>query len=226
MSAVFLRKKQWWYIALSQILAAIIGVCMCYAVMLNYANAVWLGKSFYFLVSGNTHVDAGTHETRLNGGAGYLLEYEGNAYVAWSVYFNEADGLAVQTGILEPSKLVKRGVSYLYFKKRADKKNRKIIEGALNSFYGCMDVLSQGVSMLDQGLTQQSCKRLLTLLNKEYAYMGEVYRECYPSFSIVCETMKTMLSDILNKPIYGKDLRYLLCSACDAYIRLASVFSL
>ena len=226
MSAVFLRKKQWWYIALSQILAGILGSCMCYAVMLNYANAVWLGKSFYFLVSEDTHIDASSHETRLDGGAGYLLEYEGDTYVAWSVYFNEADGIAVQAGLIEPSKLVKMDVSYLYFKKRADKKNRKMIEGALNSFYGCIDVLSQGLSMLDQGLTQQACKRLLTFLSKEYAYMGEAYRESYPSFSRTCETMKTRLSDILNKPIYGRDLRYILCGACDAYIRLASVFSL
>ena len=199
---------------------------MCYAVMLNYAIPVWVGKSFYFLVSESTHIDASTHETRLNGGAGYLLDYAGESYVVWSVYFDELDGLAVQAGISEPTKLINLNVAYLYFQTRADKKNKGVIQGALNSFYGCIDVLSQSLAKLDEGLTQQACKRVLGLLHKEYAYMRAVYQDSYPQFSKICEGLQATLSDMLTKTVYCKDLRYLLCSACDAYIHMASVFTL
>ena len=226
MSADFFRKKQWWYIALSQLLAGFVGVCMCYAVILNYVAPVWVGKNFYFLVAEDSHIEASTHEARLDGGAGYLLTYDGDSYVAWSVYFEETAAVSVQSGLNSQSKLLHIDVSYLQFKNRKDKKNKKVIEGALGSLYGCIDVLSQGLAKLDQGVTQEACKRILTVLNKEVSYMSEAYRESYPQFSEVCVTIKATLSDILTKTIYGKDLRYILCWACDAYIRLASVFSL
>ena len=68
--------------------------------------------------------------------------------------------------------------------------------------------------------------KILRLLYKEVSYMRTVYQENYPELSKVCTGMQTSLSDVLAKTIYGKDLRYILCGACDAYIRLASVFSL
>ena len=196
------------------------------ALALNYATSVWVGKSFYFVVSENTHVDVTTHETRLDGGAGYLFDYEGNAYVVWSVYFKEADGMAVQVGISEPTMLIKADVSCLHFKTREQKRKKNLFKGALDSFYGCIDVLSQGIAKLDNGLTQQACKRILSLLQKEFLYMATTYRESYPQFSNVCADIQTSIEALLKETVYNKDLRYLLCSACDAYIRLSSAFSL
>ena len=226
MTAVFLRKKQWWYLALCQFVAGVIIICLAYALMLNYANSVWIGKSFYFLVTENAHIDASTHEIRLDGGAGYLLEYEGSTYVAWAVYFNEEDGDSVQAGLTSPTRLLKFDVSYLSFKTRNTKKKKDVIKDALNSFYGCIDVLGQVIERLDQGLTQQACGRILNTLKREYVYMYNAYQEAYPQFSQACKNMQSAIECILSKTIYGKDLRYLLCSACDAYIRLASVFTL
>ncbi len=226
MTADFFRKKRWIYTIGSQLLAGIIVICMSYAVMVNYAASIWVGKSFYFLVSTNPHLEASTHEIRVDGGAGYLLDYGGDEYVAWSVYFKEIDGAAVQAGIAEPTQLLKVNVSYLYFKTRADKKRKNIIQGALNSFYGCIDVLSQGIARLEQGLTQDACARILSNLQKQFDYLRKTYQGHYSDFSDVCATMQTMLSETLSKTIYCKDLRYILCSACDAYIRLSSAFSL
>ena len=226
MAADFFKKKRWFSVACSQLLAGFITVCMMLALAVNYATPVWVGKSFYFLVSENTHVDVATHETRLDGGAGYLLDYEGNSYVAWSVYFKETDGTAVQVGISEPTKLVKADVACLYFKTRGQKKKKNLVKGALDSFYGCIDVLSQGIAKLDKGLTQQACKRILSLLQKEFSYMEKTYRKSYPQFSNVCADIQASLGGILEQTVYGKDLRHLLCGACDAYIRLASAFSL
>ena len=153
-------------------------------------------------------------------------EYDGNKYVAWSVYFKETDGAAVQAGIVEPTQLLKVNISHLYLKTRADKKRKNIIQGALNSFYGCIDVLSQGIARLEQGLTQDACARILNNLQKQFGYLRKTYQEQYSDFSEVCATMQTMLSETLGKTIYCKDLRYILCSACDAYIRLSGAFSL
>ena len=226
MTADFFTKKRWFYVVAYAMLLVFISTCMYHTLMLKRAISVWVGKSFYFLISENTHIDVGVYETRLDGGAGYLLHFDGKDYVAWSVYFNEADGEAVQVGLSEPTQLLRKNISYLYLKTRADKKNKEIIQGALNSFYGCIDILAQGIAKLEQGLTQQSCKRILTLLNKKYAYMQKVYQETYPQFSKICANLYLQLDDILSKPIYCKDLRHVLCEACDSYIYLASFFSL
>ena len=226
MTAVFLRKKQWRYILFSQIVAGFMLICMCYAWLITCTKAIWIGKSFYFLVSNDTNVEAGSYEARLDGGAGYLLDYAEGPYAVWSVYLNETDGATIQAGLVDSTELLRIDVSHLYFKTYADKKKSALTQGALNSFYGCIEVLSQGLAKLDQGMTQQACKRILSQLNKEYAYMANVYRESYPQFSKACQKIQTELSAILSKTILGKDVRYLLCSACDAYIRLASVFSL
>ena len=226
MTADFFRRKRWIYTICSQLLAGVIVVCMCYAVMVHYAASIWVGKSFYFLVSTNSHIEASTHEIRVDGGAGYLFEYEGCEYAAWSVYFKETDGATVQAGIVEPTQLLKVNISHLYLKTRADKKRKNIIQGALNSFYGRIDVLSQGIARLEQGLTQDACARILNNLQKQFGYLHKTYQEQYSDFSEVCATMQTMLSETLGKTIYCKDLRYILCSACDAYIRLSGAFSL
>jgi hypothetical protein len=226
MSTVFLRKKQWLYIALSQILAGFMLICMSYAVLITNAQRLWIGKSFYFLVSKDSNIEAGSYEARLDGGAGYLFDYAGNSYIVWSLYLNEKDGMTVQAGLVDSTQLLKVNISYLYFKTRTDKKRSALIQGALNTFYSCIEVLSQGLTRLDQGMTQQACKRILTQLNKEYSYMSKIYRDTYPQFSEACQKIQTGLKEILSKTILGKDIRYLLCSACDAYIRLASVFCL
>lgn len=226
MTADFFTKKRWFYVVSYALLLVFMGVCMCYTTMLKRALPVWVGKSFYFLVSENTHIDVGAYETRLDGGAGYLLHFEGKDYVVLSVYFNETDGMAVQVGISEPTKLLQWNIPYLYLKTRTEKRKKEVIQGALNSFYGCIDILSQGIAKLEQGLTQQSCRRILTLLNKKYTYMQEVYKERYPPFSKVCANIQTEIEKLLSTTIYCKDLRYILCKACDAYIGLATFFSL
>ena len=226
MTADFFDKKRWLYIVLSQCLAVFIGACMCYAVKIKYATPVWVGKSFYFLVSQDTHIDASTHEIRLDGGAGYLLDYDGRSYVTWSVYLQQADGMAVQAGLNETTQLLKVDVSYLYFKTREEKRRKKDVQGALNSFYGCISVLSQTIEKLEKGLTQNACGGILSNLEKHFSYLHKTYREGYLEFSDTCASIQSMLADVRSKIIYGKDLRYILCGACDAYIRLASKFFL
>lgn len=226
MSAVFFCKRRWLYIACCQLLAGVVVLCGFYALTFKYASVVWVGKSFYFVVSEDSHIEVGAYESRLDGGAGYLLEYEGSEYVAWSVYLKEETGIAVQANIDTATKLIKKEVSHLYFKSFEDKKRKRIVQSALNNFYGCIDILSQVLSRLDQGLTQGAVNGLLTTLQKQISYLGKNYQDAYPQFSKVCADVQASLEEIMNKAIYGKDLRYLLCGMCDAYIHLASIYTL
>ncbi len=226
MSAVFFSKRRWFYIACCQLLAGFFIICTCYAVVIRRASVVWVGKSFYFLISEEAHIEVGAYESRLDGGAGYLLEYEGHEYIAWSVYLKEEDGATVQANIGEPTKLIKRDVSHLYFKTLSDKKRKRTIQSALSTLYGCIDVLSQTISRLDQGFTQEDIRHILATLQKQVSYLGKSNQDSYPQFFRVCAGVQTSLEEIMNNTIYSRDLRYLLCGICDAYIRLAAKYAL
>ena len=226
MSAVFFSKRRWLYIACNQLLAVFFIIYGLYAVMIKHASSVWVGKSFYFILSEDVHIEVGAYESRLDGGAGYLLKYEGEEYIAWSVYLKEEDGITVQANIDTPTKLVKWEVTHLYFKTLGEKKRKRVIKGALNNLYGCIDILSQGIARLDQGSTQVTIREILTTLQRQVAYLGKTYQDAYPQFSKVCAGLQTSLEGLMDTTIYGKDLRYLLCGMCDAYIRLASVYTL
>ena len=224
--ADFFMKKRWLYIGISQLFASFVLLCLLQAVYLTRASEVWLGKSFYFLVSQNEHIEVSTHETRLNGGAGYLLDYEGKEYVVLAVYLNETDGQTVQASLVDKTELLQINVDRLYFKGKEKKKKRTVYEGALNSLYGCLEVLSQGISRLDRGMTQEACRRILSTLSKQFSYMASAYKESYPHFSNVCAVIQAKLEELMGETVYGKDLRYLLCDACTAYIRLTMQFAL
>lgn len=225
MTTNFFTKKRWLYIGLSQLLACFVLICLLYSVYLNQVSTVWVGKSFYFLVSENEHVEVATHEAHLDGGAGYLLEHDGKEYIAWAVYLNDADGKAVQTTVEEKTQILKKNVEYLCFKGKK-KKEKSVYQGALNTLYGCIEVLSQGISRLDHGGTQQACKRILSVLERQFSYLATTYQNSYPAFSNVCANVHKQLQNILNDTVYGKDLRYVLCGVSEEYIRLSADFSI
>ena len=226
MATNFFTKKRWVYIGISQLLACFLLIFLLYAVYLNGATSVWFGKNFYFLVSKNARIEVATHETRLEGGAGYLLQDEGAEYIVWSVYLNEAEGKTVHASLSEDTQLVKKPVTYLYFKGK-DKERMQTVQSALNCLYGCIDVLSQGISQLSHGGTQEACRRFLGILEKQFSYLETAYQNNYPHFSNVCANVHKQLESILKeKTIFAKDLRYVLCGACEDYIHLSAEFSI
>ncbi len=162
--------------------------------------------------------------TRLDGGAGYLVTDGKTQYVALAVYLNEEDGLAVQAGLDGLStKLLHKGVYTLYFK-GGQKKKSTLYLNALRTLEGYISVLNEGIVRLDKGATQESCKRILTLLRRQFAYAQREYAS-YPSFASSCGAWATTLTELEGGTIYVKDLRYLLCEQVEGYLALCEEFS-
>lgn len=226
MSTIFFEKKRFLYLAGCQVLSAFLLLVLLYAAYAGRAIKVLHDKAFYFVVSTHTNMEVSAQVARLDGGAGYFLDREGQAYVVWSVYLSEADGQAVQAALADKTQLLTIRLPHLYFKTRTEKSKRYLVEGALQSLYGCIEVLSETVARLDKGLPQGACRRLLATLQRQVAYLEGAYRESYTQFAQLCGWVGEHLQEIEKKTIFSKDLRYLLCGFCEGYIDLTMEFSL
>jgi len=183
-----------------------------------------LNKKFYFLVSSSTHIEASTHFVEWSGGAGYLLENAGNAQVVFSVYLKEEDGVIVQSALTEETELLTLCVDSIYLYKKSDKKKAKQTEGAFQTLYNCCEVLEKIIGRVARGGTQESGKRLLEVLQAQLSFLRKEYAEIFPKYAEVCKKGEESISRLLQKTIYLKDLRYMLCELCVAYVQLASSF--
>lgn len=203
--------------------------CIVYAYILSQVKKVDVRASFFYLVTDDVHVEAGAEFVKLEGGAGYLLRYDDKDYVVLSVYLRESDGLTIQTSLSrngENTKLLHVGVDVLYFKTYSEKKMCGVYVGALQILRSCMTVLNECISRLEKGMTQESCKRVLTPLGNQFHFLSEEYRNSYPSFAKVCRETVEELSALVSQTVYVKDLRYLLCVLSENYVTLASAFAL
>lgn len=228
MAAKFLYGKWIKRVAIAG-LATILAGTACYSLLLSKAKIVPMDAQFYFLVNGDTHVEAGAEFVKLSGGAGYLLEYENREYAVLSVYLKQSDGETVQASLFaqgEDTELIEISVRSLCFKTPSEKKDANMYIGALRSLYGCMSVLEGCVARLEKGMTQEGCKRLLFPLQRQFDFLSESYEGGYPSFSKLCKQTAHKLADLGTQTLYVKDLRYLLCELADNYTQLSAAFSL
>ncbi len=222
-------KKSWKRLCVLLALCMLVFSCMAYAVLLKRAESVYLGKSFYFLVHKTEHIEAGAYDVRLDGGAGYLLEYDGKEYVAFAVYLSERDGISVQTGLAEQgedTRLLTMTAERMYFKKRKDKKNASLYTGALSVLYGFIQILSEEIARLDKGATQQSSKRILEILARQMGYEKDKYKDSCPAYASLCNGAEESLLASINDTVYANDLRYTLCELSMGYLDLAKAFAL
>ncbi|MBE7079792.1 MAG: hypothetical protein E7371_00980 [Clostridiales bacterium] len=217
--------KRRWFALFSALLFTMIFGFSVYAYTLSHAKCIWVGKTFYFLVSADTHIQSATHEAQLSGGAGYLLTDGDSQYTAYSVYLTQDIAYAVQADMQEETLVVEKRVEYMIFHGK-EKSKYRLYQGAFNALYGCMDILTQNISRLENGETQDSCKRILQILERQIEYMANKYHVQYPAFALVCKSLGEGVGMIAEKVVYCKDLRYLLCVACEEYLRLASAFTL
>ena len=227
MSTDFLYKK--YLVIFASVLSLIFTFCTFgYAYFLSSVHVENSCGQVFFLVSKETNVEVGAEFVRWQGGAGYLLSHNGEEYVAMSVYFNENDGTAVQTALLENGKdvqVLKLGLDKLYFKTHKEKKNANTYLDALRIFYGYLQVFERGISLLEQS-TQERVKEYYQPLQQQIAFLSEKYIKVYPSFSKVCKDGADALRDLGSETLYVKDLRYLLCKLSKEYVVLTSAFSL
>ncbi len=198
-----------------------------YAGMIKRAERWAVRKSFYFLVKESTHIQASAEFVGLQGGAAYLLSYQGREYVTYSVYFSEEIGRAVQAVFNESeTQLLCVSVADIYFKRKEDKRYKEDIKGAFQSLDGCLQVLNGVIESLGLGGTQESAKRLLFRLEKQFVYLASFYTKIFPRYSLVCEKGANEIKGLRTNTVYTKDLRYLLCFLADAYVTLGKIFSL
>ena len=200
-----------------------------YATALRAVKVVELYHSFYFLVTDDTHVEAGAAFVKLEGGAGYLLSYDDKEYVVLSVYLREREGETVQAALAqngETTKLLRLSVDKLYFKRQEDKNRANTYVSALRTLYSQMSVLSECISRLEKGMTQQACKRIITPLSRQLSHLSEIYQETYPTYANVCKRAAEDLLLLQEKTVYTRDLRYVLCCLAVDYVALGERFSL
>lgn len=204
-------------------------VCVLYAWSF-YGVAVYdVSKSFYFLVLDEVHIEASTAEVQYDGGAGFLLEREDSDYIALSVYLQSTDGEAAKAAVsknYESAEIVTVQSGKLYMKSASQKKLASEAIGALDSLYGCMQVLDREIARLAGGATQASSKRILRILEDNFTYLGREYEEVFSDFSSVCESAAKTLESCTADIVYVKDLRFLLCELCVSYTDLCGAFSL
>lgn len=225
MSAFFIRIKR-----LIGLLSVVFTFAVfCYAVALNNAKTVGTGKTFYFVVSSSEHIEVSTHLTKWSGGAGYPLAYNGGEYAAYAVYFTESEGETAQTSVEktgEETEVLALQGNPISFKSRAEKENAVRIVGAFDCLYGCMQVLNKEIARLEQGATQESSKRILKTLTRQFSYLETEHKNTIKGYSSVCKNAKTSLSELTSDIVYAKDLRYLLCELSVAYVNLSKNFTL
>ena len=218
----FFNRKIWRYIALSQGLAIVLlGFLVCISLQMQPPSVgiVW---NFCFLVSQESHIQAGTHEAQLNGGAGYLLSYQGREYVALSVYLKEEDAQRVISQLPEQEEVtlcILTSPQLPGLDKEGGKES--IRRQALDCLYGCMQVLEQETARLDRGATQESSLQIIETLIRQFRFLANKYIQTYSDFSKVCLQAKSFLEGCANPILYVRDLRYLLCELAFSYVDLA-----
>lgn len=213
MSTKYFKKKIWHGISIFSVLVVFI-FCIV-AINLSKLERVGQTKIFYFLLSTETNVEVGIEFSKLDGGAGYLLEYAGEEYVALSVYENKEAGEKIQALLQDRGKetlLLQVGGSQIY---RCDLNCMRLIESYIS-------VLNQCIVGLEKGMTQESCKRSLKILQRQLTFAVKQYVDiaCIQVLKLVDEE----LFDIIQQDVYAKDLRYVLCMLVDNYTRISAKF--
>lgn len=215
MSTFFFRKNLCWMQYL------VIGLLVTLSILLGYFcinyQILKVNKDFYFLVSTNANVEASTHFIENMGGAGYLLCEKNNQYVVVSVYLKQADGVSVQTSLREEDfKLITVSAKNIIIKR----KDAKTINEGLQNFYNCIQILNQEIYRLSSGGTQESCKRILTILSNQLRHLAKTYKELNTGLSNAFKNAEKQINDQLNGIIFAKDLRGVLCEFCVAFMNV------
>lgn len=197
-----------------------------YAWTIKRRETVSLSRTFYFLVSKNTHIQAGVYQSVLDGGAGFVLEKEGEYFVALTVYQTQTQAETVWKNLSEETEIVEFSVDKLYFKGARDKKSKKGIISAFSCLGSYIQLLEKEIVRLNSGATQNSSKRVLQTLNRQIEFLEREYRGRFAPFESLCYRAKNLIKGALGEIVYVSDLRYLLCDMCFSFVKMSEFFSI
>ena len=209
---------------LTIITLAFFAFALAYSAYLGNATVMGTETAFYLLVSDSTHTQASAELVQLSGGAGYILSQNGKDCVAYSAYSKESDCVLAKDSVEEGS-IVRLDCGQLYFKGK-DKGKANAVYGTMQSLYGCISVLEQEIARLERGATQESSKRILSTLGKQFAYLSKNCEGVASEYAYACnnayKTIETLCEDI----VYASKLRHLHCSLCESYARICDAYAL
>lgn len=226
MSANFFNKKRIMRL-ISIFCTLFIFFCIWLAFFIMQARKTIINTSFYFLVSKDMRVEASAELMKWEGGAGYLMKRGDKQYVAYTVFTDKVEGETVQRRLGLSGKetlLLQTKVEALYFKGKKKKKASLYIS-ALELFRSYIDILKECITRLENGMTQEACKRILNVLMMQFHYAKNCYNE-YIEYSKLCQKSSEDLQYLCRNTVYLKDLHYLLCWQAEKYVELCSAFSL
>ena len=226
MFAEFFCKKRMGCLACT-VAIAVFSICIGYAHSFLMIKSIEINEEFYFLISDDTHIEASAELVKWDGGAGYLLEEGGTRYVAITVFMDRASAEIVQQRLLtngQRTSLLKRGTQKLYFKGK-EKEKRELYVSALNLFKNYLVLLEDCITKLENGMTQEACKRILKTIERQFRCAQNLYAG-YVAFKEVCGNTINDIVEICTHTVYLKDLRYLLCWQAEKYIQLCDSFAL
>ncbi len=156
-----------------------------------------------------------------------MLQADGRAYSALSVYLSEEEGIQAQMALrAEEYTLLEKRVEKLYFKRRGEKKNSNAVLNALRCLHDCIEVLNGEIRRLEKGATQESSKQTLGILAKQFSHLQMEYEATFRNFSNVCASAEAELERSVSGIVFSRELRYLSCMLCDSYTHLCEEFSI
>lgn len=155
------------------------------------------------------------------GGAGYILELDGEYYVTVSCYYSESDAVAVRDSLArrELTCFVLKRETKEYSLPRSAEKNSGLYRGNLNTLTSLSALAYTCANKLDTGeYSQTDAKRVLSdiltgLKSLENANVGNC-------FSDELRRLVTICGDAGDGIIYSKDLRKLQIAAIDTVINI------
>lgn len=222
MSTDFFNGKRRFVVAL--LLIVFFALLLAVALRVFSRKHVNLGHRFHYLVVGTENVEVGVFNAQLDGGAGYLLCVDDRQYVALTVYLNEEECMSICEEMRKSGEncaMVSIETATISIKN-----NEEDITGAFRTFYDYLSLLEQEIFRLDKGATQQSSKRILSILKAQFVFLGERYQDSLSGLSRLCSKTAESLTGCLMGEVYVKDLREILCEASREYVLLTEEFKL
>lgn len=214
---------------LFSIVLTIFFIFSVYLIQISNVKIIRLPQTFTFLTLQTDGIESCITQTKLDGGAGFLLKTRDGEKVALAVYLQEKDAILVKERLsknLRFLKIDKKQPSALYFKGFFQKQKAKAVYGAFVNLYTIIQGLESAQNQLSSGGTQENCKRQLSALSKYLHTLSQSYEMAFKHFSSVCEQAAKSFEQCQNGICYVQDLRYLLCQLCEEYVALSNEFKI
>ena len=208
--------------AVAAVVAVTVIICVC--AFSFSGGSVEFETSYYFVCyrSSDNAVSAGSLSNAASsyGGAGYILDYDGNYYVTVSCYYRENDASAVCESLkrrdLECSVITIKTGTYPLNSYQA-KRNAKLYKGNFNTLNSLSLLAYECANGLDTGEYNQSkAKEVLAAIKSGLKGLKSTNKN--NCFTDVLDDLIDECEDLESGYLLSKDMRYLQIAIADKII--------